>query len=112
MASIGDITSLIQSPSGPVSVSVIGIKSRLEARVGSEGVGSSGNSHIRAEQDGRTTEPNLQKLNKKPHIAVIGAGVSGLRAAGALLETEGYEVTVLEARGRIGGRVNMPSYLG
>lgn len=37
-------------------------------------------------------------------IAIIGAGVSGLYAASLLIE-KGYDVTVFEARNRIGGRV-------
>ena len=39
-----------------------------------------------------------------PHICIIGAGVSGLRCATVLLE-HGYEVTMIEARNRVGGRV-------
>src|SRR4051812_16999121 len=37
-------------------------------------------------------------------VIVIGAGASGLAAAGAL-RARGFEVTVIEARDRIGGRV-------
>ena len=39
-----------------------------------------------------------------PHVCIIGAGVSGLRCATVLLEHD-YEVTIIEARDRIGGRV-------
>lgn len=40
-----------------------------------------------------------------PRIAIIGAGVSGLRCA-ALLAQSGCKVTIFEARNRIGGRVH------
>ena len=40
-----------------------------------------------------------------PHVCVVGAGVSGLRCAGILVE-KGLKVTVLEARDRVGGRVS------
>lgn len=39
-----------------------------------------------------------------PHVCVVGAGVSGLRCATVLLE-HSYDVTIMEARNRIGGRV-------
>jgi len=45
------------------------------------------------------------------HIVVIGAGVAGLAAA-RQLERFGYSVTVLEARGRIGGRVHTHHIVG
>ncbi|KAM0270231.1 hypothetical protein ACHAQH_009513 [Verticillium albo-atrum] len=47
----------------------------------------------------------------RPHIGVIGAGVSGLRCADVLL-SEGYEVTILEARNRVGGRICQSDDLG
>ncbi len=50
---------------------------------------------IRARTEGR----------KRPHVGVIGAGLAGLRCAEVLIEG-GAEVTILEARDRIGGRVS------
>lgn len=46
-----------------------------------------------------------------PRVVVIGAGIAGLAAA-QRLQTAGFAVTVLEARDRVGGRMNtgaMPS---
>ncbi|KAJ8108149.1 hypothetical protein ONZ43_g6513 [Nemania bipapillata] len=43
------------------------------------------------------------QADKRPHVGVIGAGVSGLRCADILL-SHGFKVTILEARSRIGGR--------
>ena len=42
--------------------------------------------------------------NHKLHVGVVGAGMAGLRCAEILVE-QGIEVTILEARDRIGGRV-------
>jgi monoamine oxidase len=42
--------------------------------------------------------------SRGPHCVVIGAGMSGLAAAYRLRQ-QGWDVTVVEARGRIGGRV-------
>ncbi|KAK3325760.1 hypothetical protein B0H66DRAFT_599903 [Apodospora peruviana] len=42
--------------------------------------------------------------SRKPHIGVVGAGVAGLRCADQLL-SHGFQVTILEARNRIGGRM-------
>lgn len=44
------------------------------------------------------------KIGRKPSVIVIGAGFSGLAAAMQLTKA-GHQVTVLESRNRIGGRV-------
>ncbi|KAJ6043856.1 uncharacterized protein N7446_002054 [Penicillium canescens] len=44
-------------------------------------------------------------MTQPPHIGIIGAGLSGLRCADILLQN-GAQVTILEARDRIGGRVH------
>jgi monoamine oxidase len=43
-------------------------------------------------------------LSRRLHVGIVGAGISGLRCADILL-SHGFEVTILEARDRIGGRV-------
>lgn len=47
--------------------------------------------------------PRRQK-GTKPHVAIIGAGVAGLRCADVLIRS-GAQVTIFEARDQIGGRV-------
>lgn len=44
----------------------------------------------------------------RPHVCIVGTGISGLRCAARLLE-HGFRVTMLEARNRIGGRVGRVS---
>ncbi|KAF4975510.1 hypothetical protein FZEAL_7696 [Fusarium zealandicum] len=43
--------------------------------------------------------------SSKPHVAVVGAGLSGLRCADILLQ-HGFKVTVIEGRNRVGGRLH------
>ncbi|RVE60778.1 hypothetical protein OJAV_G00184910 [Oryzias javanicus] len=52
-----------------------------------------------------TLENGLPTTNKSRHVAIVGAGMAGLTAA-KLLQDAGYKVTVLEASGRVGGRVH------
>ncbi len=49
--------------------------------------------------------PNGTDATDRPHVGIVGAGISGLRCADVLL-SHGFEVTILEARNRIGGRVS------
>lgn len=51
-----------------------------------------------------TAQAQAQGASRRTSIIVIGAGVAGLTAARDLARA-GHQVTVLEARGRIGGRV-------
>ncbi|OGM39221.1 flavin containing amine oxidase [Aspergillus bombycis] len=44
-------------------------------------------------------------MSKSPHVAIIGAGFSGLRCADILIQN-GARVTIFEARNRVGGRVH------
>src|SRR5690606_11061275 len=57
---------------------------------------------------GGCSDKNVENQEATPTAAetviVIGAGLSGLNSA-LLLEEQGYEVTVLEAKNRVGGRI-------
>jgi NADPH-dependent 2,4-dienoyl-CoA reductase/sulfur reductase-like enzyme len=46
------------------------------------------------------------RKDTKPHVCIIGAGFAGLRCADILLQHD-IQVTVFEARNRIGGRVSL-----
>lgn len=48
---------------------------------------------------------------KKGTVLIVGAGISGI-AAGRILQDNGYEVTVIEGRDRIGGRIWTDRSLG
>lgn len=53
----------------------------------------------------RYLQRRAQTAASKPHIAVIGAGIAGLRCADVLLN-HGFQVTVIEGRDRVGGRLH------
>ena len=52
-----------------------------------------------------TTEAGNPGLERRRKVIVIGAGISGLRAA-SVLHRHGVDVVVLEGRDRIGGRIH------
>jgi monoamine oxidase len=69
------------------------------------------NSTVHAAFDsGQIAADAVQQTNAR-RIAVVGAGISGLSAA-KTLSAEGFEVTVFEARDRIGGRIWTDTTLG
>lgn len=49
--------------------------------------------------------------SRMPHVAIVGAGIAGLRCADVLARS-GVKVTVFEARARIGGRVHQVQSAG
>jgi hypothetical protein len=65
--------------------------------------------------NGTLATDQMQRLlwnrGKVPHIAVIGAGLAGLRCADVLIQA-GFNVTIYEARNRLGGRVHQVKSAG
>ncbi|RDW86478.1 flavin monoamine oxidase family protein [Aspergillus mulundensis] len=50
-------------------------------------------------------------MTRPPNVAIIGAGFAGLRCADILIQN-GAQVTIFEARGRVGGRVHQDTVGG
>jgi heterodisulfide reductase subunit A-like polyferredoxin len=53
----------------------------------------------------------ISETLKSKRVCIVGAGVAGMRCAEVLIDG-GMDVTVLEARNRVGGRVCLPSSPG
>ena len=65
--------------------------------------------------DNNSSDMNKARLatakSRKVSVGIVGAGFAGLRCADILLQA-GCEVTILEARDRLGGRVAQSTHLG
>ncbi|KAF4124289.1 NADPH-dependent 2,4-dienoyl-CoA reductase, sulfur reductase, partial [Geosmithia morbida] len=58
------------------------------------------------EEPGTMSSPEIAQVNsRRAHIGIVGAGLAGLRCADILLQ-KGFEVTVVEGRDRVGGRMH------
>ncbi|KAL4810355.1 hypothetical protein BDV18DRAFT_130827 [Aspergillus unguis] len=53
----------------------------------------------------KSTSISFATMSKRANIAIVGAGLSGLRCADILIQN-GAQVTIFEARDRVGGRVH------
>ncbi|KAI9042990.1 flavin monoamine oxidase family protein [Aspergillus affinis] len=58
-----------------------------------------------------SSQAGSSQTKKARHVGIVGVGFAGLRCADILL-AQGLEVTILEARDRIGGRVHQTDLLG
>lgn len=66
--------------------------------------GSSHNFSPFLDESSGNNQQVMRPNGKIPNIAIVGAGISGLRCADVLIKC-GAKVTIYEARNRIGGRV-------
>lgn len=65
---------------------------------------SNGNPPSAADAASSTMFRRILPSGRKPHVCIVGAGVAGMRCA-QVLGAKGFNVIVLEARNRTGGRV-------
>ena len=54
----------------------------------------------------------MEKMTSKPKVVVLGAGMAGLSAAAQLCDSGLFDVTVLEAMDRPGGRIHSTWQMG
>jgi hypothetical protein len=90
-----------KSSSTSPSLSSNGKKRRRRRRRPPAAASASGQ---KQKQNRTSTSSNNQKVKVNKRIIVLGAGVSGL-ACSQELRQRGYEVLVVEARSRVGGRL-------
>jgi monoamine oxidase len=86
------------------------IFSRLRRRFGTPSSGAERREQIHTlwtdiADRGENDKVEFSSEGGKPHVLIVGAGFAGL-CAGHYLAGQGWQVTVLEARDRVGGRVH------
>jgi heterodisulfide reductase subunit A-like polyferredoxin len=74
---------------------------------GSDGAASSKMANDLAKLRDIEGDNTISEAVKSKRVCIVGAGVAGMRCAEILIDG-GMDVTVLEARNRVGGRVCLP----
>ena len=52
----------------------------------------------------------MAMMGRSPRVLIVGAGIAGLSAASTLIQGGLSDVTIYEARDRIGGRIQTIPY--
>ena len=55
---------------------------------------------------------SFSETKMRKHVIVVGGGVSGLSAANVLCQSGQFDVTILEAEKRLGGRIHSIDFHG